>query len=57
MWKLITNKDFTYLRCIDLAIVPRAIETHDMICMTVTQEEAILREVIAHELKVIYTDV
>ena len=57
MWKFVTNQDFAYLRCIDFSIIPRTIETHNMIRMTMTQEEAILREIIAHELKVIYADV
>jgi len=45
------------VRGVYFSIIPGAIETHDMIFVAMAEEETVLRQVIAHELKVINTDV
>jgi hypothetical protein len=57
MWKFVNNQNSTYLRAIYFAVIPGAIQTHDMICMAMAQEKAVLRKVITHELEVVNSNV
>ena len=42
---------------INFAVIPAAIETHDVICVAVTQKETILCEIISHILEIIYPNI
>lgn len=57
MWKLIANQNFADLRGIDFAVIPRRVQSHYMICVTMTQEKTILSKIVPHELKIVYTNV
>ena len=57
MWKLIANQNFADLWGIDFAVIPRRVQSHNMICVTMTQEKAILSKIVPHELKIVYTNV